>query len=322
MMLMNKEFHPTTESLDAFKESFGEESLSIGMAHLSLTFHGLDKEWRNLIHEMYQSFAISSMGAADGESPSQKSHSASGAEEKAVTDIVILRAEKDSFLPKVPGELYRIEFFEQGDRLYFWSYHFACQYREKERTGLLAICVRDDLNRRRIIENFMRVVLSYVALENESFFLHSSGVVKDNKAYIFFGPSGAGKTTVAQLSKGMPLLSDDQVLVYLKDGKACASGVPFSGGERFRKENGAIPSLNVNQEFEIAGFYWLVKDEETFVEPLSLVMGAARLSSTIPFIKDGPFPMQKALDIATGIAEVSKIYALHFKKDKSFWDII
>jgi ABC-type multidrug transport system ATPase subunit len=152
--------------------------------------------------------------------------------------------------------------------------------------------------------------------------LHSSGIVKDHKAYVFFGPSGAGKTTVAHLSEGYPLLSDDQVLIYLKEGRPFASGVPFSGGERFRQENNAIPSLNVNQEFEIAGFYYLVKDEKNFLEPLSLVMGAARLASTIPFIKDGPFPMQKALDIATEIAKVSKIYSLHFKKDRSFWDIL
>jgi hypothetical protein len=321
MMLMNKEFHPATESCDLFREPFGEESLSIGMAHLSLTFHGLDKWWRSLIQEMYRSFVLASTGTA-GESHSREPHSATGMGETALTHIFIRKAEKDAFLPKVPGELYRIEFFEQENQLYFWSYHFACRYHEREGKGYLAICAQEGLNRRRIIENFMRVVLSYVALERESFFLHSSGVVKDNKAYIFFGPSGAGKTTVARFSKGMPLLSDDQVLVYLKNGKAYASGVPFSGGERFRQEHGAIPSLNVNQEFEIAGFYWLVKDQETFVEPLSLVMGAARLSSTIPFIKDGPFPMQKALNIATEIAKVSKIYSLHFRKDKSLWDII
>ncbi len=310
-----------SDSFDAFREPFGEESLSIGMAHLSLTFHGLDNEWKSLIHNMYRSFALEST-ETKGESDAHKSHSKSRMKRDAVTQIFIRKADKNAFLPKIPGELYRIEFFQEGNHLYFWSYHFACRYHEKQGTGFLAICVQNGLNRRRIIENFMRVVLSYVALERESFFLHSSGVVKDNKAYIFFGPSGAGKTTIAHFSKGMPLLSDDQVLVYLKNGKAYASGVPFSGGERFRQELGAIPSLNVNQEFEIAGFYWLIKDQKTFVEQLSLVMGAARLASTIPFIKDGPFPMQKALNIATEIAGVSKIYSLHFRKDKTFWEII
>lgn len=321
MMRMEKEFHPEKDSFNEFKEPYGRESASVKMAHLSLTFHGLDGRWKTLINGMYQPFTVLSSDLPD-HSDFSIPDSIKDSEDKTGSIFTILRTERASFLPFVPGEVYRIEFFEKNDQLFFWSYHFACRYNQKERSGLLAISAQEDLNRRRIIENFMRVILSYIALENESFFLHSSGVVRNNKAYIFFGPSGAGKTTIALFSNGMPLLSDDQVLVYIKEGKAFASGAAFSGGERFRQERDAIPYRNVNQEFEIAGFYWLVKDKEVFLKPLTFIIGAARLASTIPFIKDSPFPMQKALDISTEIAKKSKFFALHFKKDRSFWNII
>ncbi len=321
MMNMEKEFHPEAESFEEFQKTFGKETISIKVAHLSLTFDGLDRLWKNLIGDMYQAFAVPSSDLKDISKLSMTSKM-KVENIKTGAKISVLRSERTFFLPLFPGEIYRIEFFEQGDLLFFWSYHFACRYNQKNGYGHLAICAQESLNRKRIIENFMRVILSLVAIENESFFLHSSGIVRNDKAHIFFGPSGSGKTTIALFSKGMPLLSDDQVLVYLKAGSAFASGVPFSGGERFRQDRNAISYSNINKEFEIAGFYWLVKNKENFLEPLSLVIGATKLASAIPFIKDSPFPMQKALDIATEIAKASKIFALHFKKDGSFWDII
>jgi len=318
---MKREFDPELDSFDQFIIPFGKDSLSIQFAHLSLTFQTIDLKLKELINEMYKPFIPMDLTSVKGTHVFRPEPQRAG-RKQAGAKISVVKAEAEAFLELTPGEVYRIEFSKKGSILFFWSYYFACRYDPEKKDGVLVICTGKKINLRQVIENFMRIIFSYIALYNGSFFLHSSGIVKDKKAHIFFGHSGAGKTTIVAFSKGLPLLSDDQVLVYLKEDKPYASGVPFSGGERFRQEEDAIKFSNVNEEFEVAGFYWLVKDKDTFLEPLPLIHAAAKLASAIPFIKDSPFPMQDALNLATEIAQRAKIFALHFRKDDSFLQII
>ena len=66
-----------------------------------------------------------------------------------------------------------------------------------------------------------RTILSVRLPLERGVLLHSAGIVIDDKAAIFFGPSGAGKTTLASLVDAA-LLSDE--LVAICDGKARATG--------------------------------------------------------------------------------------------------
>ncbi len=314
---MGREFNPQSEPFEQFTEPYGRESVSVGFAHLSLTFQMVNDALKKLIRQMYDQFILDVL-PSDGKLPHSRSEDTLLENTSSQAKITTVRAKREYFLKKVPGEVYRIEFFDKEGVLFFWSYSFACRYIPEKNEGVLALCIGEKINQRQDIENFMRTIFAYIALQHGSFFLHSSGIVKDKKAHIFFGHSGAGKTTVARFSKDFPLLSDDQVLIYLKDGKPYASGVPFCGGERFRREQEALQLKNINEGFEVAGFYWLVKDTKTFLEPLSQVQSTVKLASAIPFIKDSPFPMQKALDLASEVSKHAKVYNLHFRKDDSF----
>ncbi len=314
---MGREFNPESEPFDQLTEPLGKESISIGFAHLSLTFQMVDSKLKDLIHQMYDQFILY-VPPSDGKSLHSRHGRALSEKKSSLAKIETVRSKRAYFLKVVPGEVYRIEFSEKDGILFFWSYHFACRYVPEKNEGVLALCSGEKINLRQVIENFMRTIFAYIALHHGSFFLHSSGIVKDRKAHIFFGHSGAGKTTIAHFSKDFPLLSDDQVLIYLKDGKPYASGVPFCGGERFRQEQEALQLKNINEEYEVAGFYWLVKDTDTFLEPLSHVQSTVKLASSIPFIKDSPFPMQRALDLASEVSKHAKVYDLHFRKDDSF----
>lgn len=56
---------------------------------------------------------------------------------------------------------------------------------------------------------FIRAVSQLFLFDNNGFILHSSGINHDNHGYIFAGPSGAGKTTAANLSAGSKIISDE-----------------------------------------------------------------------------------------------------------------
>ena len=70
-------------------------------------------------------------------------------------------------------------------------------------------------------------------LQHDGILLHSSCVVKDNKAYLFSAPSGTGKSTHTSLwLEEFPdayILNDDKPAIIFKDNTLYAAGTPFSG---------------------------------------------------------------------------------------------
>ena len=59
---------------------------------------------------------------------------------------------------------------------------------------------------RESLANFLRNIYNILITKEGGLVLHACGIVKDNKAYIFFGPSQSGKSTVAQLSRDYTIL--------------------------------------------------------------------------------------------------------------------
>lgn len=59
--------------------------------------------------------------------------------------------------------------------------------------------------------------------------LHAAGVIVGGRAFLLVGPSGAGKTTWARSAAeaGLPVLSDDCVLIDMTDDGPVALGSPF-----------------------------------------------------------------------------------------------
>ncbi len=78
-----------------------------------------------------------------------------------------------------------------------------------------------------VLSDFLATCYSILLLDKGYFILHSSGLVKDRKGYIFCGQSGAGKTTIAEKS-GAVVLNDDFVFVKASNGKWNVYGTPFS----------------------------------------------------------------------------------------------
>jgi hypothetical protein len=75
------------------------------------------------------------------------------------------------------------------------------------------------------LEIIIRSILYNLLLKNDGFILHSSAVNIDNKAYVFLGNSGAGKSTIASFlaSVGVPLGDDTTIIRREKDSYYCYS---------------------------------------------------------------------------------------------------
>lgn len=164
------------------------------------------------------------------------------------------------------------------------------------------------------IENYLRVLYAWLALDHHSLLLHACGIIRDGKGYVFFGPSGSGKTTTATLSAAYTILSDDLVIIKQVEGTYHACGVPFRGD---------LPEApRTNATAELYGLFMLVKDTHHFLAPLALPDAVTQLVRCVPFVMLQPENARRVTDVCLDLATRVPVRALHFRRDAGFWDVI
>lgn len=163
------------------------------------------------------------------------------------------------------------------------------------------------------LESILRVVLIESLLQAPGILLHACTVVEGGAGYVFMGRSGAGKSTVAQLSAPRPVLNDEVSLVRFCGDQVYCYGTPFWGKSR-------MPDVPI--KVPLAGMYSLVQSPEDCVRPLDLRDSVRTLLKNVLFPEghEGLFP--QLLDGIQHIAESRPVSDLHFRRDSSFWRAI
>jgi hypothetical protein len=294
------EFHPTPEYFSRSLRPRGTESARVVISGLALRLEGLAREDESLIRARYGIF-IQDGPASPGE-----------------PRVEVVAAEVPAFL--VPRglregtpEIYRLEQFWQGDRLFAYSYDFAGWYDRRTGDGQLALTSSDAEGLCRAVENFLRSVTAHRFLERGAFLLHGAAVVRGGRAHVFYGPSGSGKTTVTLLSEGGLVLGDDLVLIREGEGGCEACPVPFRGHHREPPES--------DRGFPLAAFYRLVQARSDSLEPLSPARGAADLMGSLPFVMEGGHG-EAALAVVGRVVSRVPVYRLRFRKSADFWKLL
>ncbi len=165
------------------------------------------------------------------------------------------------------------------------------------------------------VEYFLRAACAVVAFETGGLLLHAAGVVHRGRAYLFFGHSGSGKTTVARFARpGDLLLNDDLVILWSHDDRWTAWATPFS----------SLPgAFNLGPcSAPVAALFRLVQNSAVFVEPFPLAQAVAELISSTPVVSADPTRSTALLGRCTALASQMPLYALHFRRDSSFWNVV
>jgi len=163
------------------------------------------------------------------------------------------------------------------------------------------------------LESFIRILYSLVLPCMDGLSIHSASLVRNGKAYIFPGTSGAGKTTIARSSSDVTLLSDENSIVRGIGEAPLAYGTPFHGDLE-------IPGKNVR--FPVAGLYFPVKDSENFLERLDTKSALERLLRNVNFFGQDQTLMRKVFSLSYDLVASLPCYDLHFLPDPSFWSCI
>lgn len=163
------------------------------------------------------------------------------------------------------------------------------------------------------LDSLLRILLTMVLLPQRGFLLHGATVVRDGRAYVFFGRSGAGKSTVASLSPQGSVLTDEISLIRYSNGCWQAHGTPFWG--EFR-------AAGQNRLFPVAGFYLLKQATEERVEMLSVKQALRALLPCVLFFASEKAAHEALLRTLLGLIEEIPCHRLYFRRNAEFWKVI
>lgn len=163
------------------------------------------------------------------------------------------------------------------------------------------------------VDYFLRVAAAVGAYSEGGMLIHAAGVVRDEKAYLFLGPSGAGKTTTARNSPPGSVLNDDLLVLYPLEGRWYAAATPFYNPTQNRPQAGCAP---------LAKMLFLVKDQKVYLESIPKGQALAEMIACIPVLTVEPFYLRAYLQRCQAILEQIPYYHLHLLPDDSYWTVL
>lgn len=190
---------------------------------------------------------------------------------------------------------------------------FACDFEgarvEANRDGTHFLGVRNEY----AVDSLLRMYLSWELLNRTGFLLHAATVVREGRAYVFAGRSGAGKSTVASLSPRGSVLTDEISLLRRENGSWRAYGTPFWGEFRAAGSNTSAP---------VAGIFKLEQAKTNESQALGRAELLRVLLTNILFFSKAVEDHRRLLEIAGAAAEEIRGAVLRFQKTKRFWEAI
>ncbi len=312
---MSPDRPPLDEYFDASpgRQTLGARRAAMVLPGLSIGFEGMDQAWHEAFLGRLRAYG------RDG----------SGSREPFTMTLSACRAETEYFIdPPPPGDegRYPLRLEVEADpddpshhRVRACTFCIAARFTSAGGAGRVIFSRGEFDPRERGVENILRVATAWLSIARGGLLMHSASIVKDGRAYLFFGQSGSGKSTLSASSRRGQVVSDDLTLLLPDDeGRPEVVGAPFRG-----TYSGGAP---VEGRYPVAAAFRLKKagpGETVAVEPLSPVHAMGGAIANLPFVVDQLHARPELFDRVEKVLASFPIRALRFRKDDdSFWDLI
>jgi len=164
------------------------------------------------------------------------------------------------------------------------------------------------------IDGALRVLHSLWLAGQGGFLLHSASAIRNGKAFLFAGVSGAGKTTISQLAPDdAALLSDEISYVRRLDEGYFAYGTPFTRELANRGANISAP---------VAALYLLAHGPENCIDPVAAADAGRELLANMLFFAADQEMVQCAFHAACEFVDRVPVRRLTFVPDARVWEMI
>jgi hypothetical protein len=164
------------------------------------------------------------------------------------------------------------------------------------------------------IDYCLRIVYALLAFRGGGLLFHAAGIVRDEQAFVFFGHSGSGKTTVARHSPAGSVLNDDLVLLMPEGEGWQVHATPFWNPSQVRPSGPQCAPL--------AMMLRLVQSRQVFLEDMKPGQALAEVISCVPIVATDAARSHEVLKRSLHMLHTVPIYRLHFLPDASFWQAI
>ena len=160
----------------------------------------------------------------------------------------------------------------------------------------------------------LRIVHTLVLARQGGFLLHSASAIRNGKAFLFAGVSGAGKTTISRLAPpDVTLLTDEISYVRHFNSSYVAFGTPFTGEMAKLGENCSAP---------VAALYLLAQGAENRIEPVAAADAGRGLLANMLFFAEDQELVHWAFKAACDFVDRVPVYRLTFVPDARVWELI
>ena len=164
------------------------------------------------------------------------------------------------------------------------------------------------------IDAVLRIVHTLILASEGGFLLHSAGAIRNGRAFLFSGVSGAGKTTISRLAPpDVTLLTDEISYVRLGPDGYRACGTPFAGELARVGENCSAP---------LGSLFFLKQGPENKIEGVPKTDAIRRLMRNILFFAEDPSLVQSVFQSACEFVERVPVQQLTFVPDSRAWSMI
>jgi hypothetical protein len=164
------------------------------------------------------------------------------------------------------------------------------------------------------IDSVLRVVHTLIQAREGGFLLHGASAIRNSRAFLFSGVSGAGKTTISRLAPSDAILLTDEISYIRRDGEGYrACGTPFAGELARLGENAAAP---------IDRLFFLAKGPANRIEPVATSEALRMLLRNILFFADDSELVKMVFRSACEFLARVPVYRLTFYPDTRVWDLI
>ncbi len=160
----------------------------------------------------------------------------------------------------------------------------------------------------------LRIVHTLVLANQGGFLAHSASAIRNGRAFLFAGVSGAGKTTISRLAPSDATLLSDEISYVRPQGDAyIAFGTPFTGELEQPGENVSAP---------VAALYLLAKGRENRIDPIPMAEAARSLLANILFFAKDRELVQTMFQTAFEFISRVPVFRLTFFPDAKVWELI
>jgi hypothetical protein len=164
------------------------------------------------------------------------------------------------------------------------------------------------------IDSVLRIIHTLVLAREGGFLVHSASAVRNGKAFLFSGVSGAGKTTISRLAPPDVAVLTDEISYVRKSGEGyTAYGTPFAGELARAGENISAP---------LAALYLLRQGPENRIEPVGAAEAVRALLGNILFFAEDAELVRMVFQAACEFVAKVPVRRLTFLPNSSAWDEI